>query len=998
MDSNTNERKNSNGVTFEEKIKSLHTGAAMIGQASTKDELYNAVIKILQETLGYDLSGLAIPDVEYLHFVRTLHETHGTDFSLPLSAPSVSARALREKKTQLVKDVREDPDYYAGPQDPNSGPQALSSLVVPVLVGDEVRAILNLESTEPNYFAKSDVDILEILGMHIASAFERIDQIHEIMEGETRVQAIMNQAADAIILMDIKDRIVFWNPAAETMFNYSMKEALNETFYDLLVPDSFKEKYRENRKMLLGMGLDNDLPSMECICKKKTGEKIVVEVSHSMVQYDGKPHVLRLVRDASERKKYEQRLELLYQHSASLSRARNVYDIHKVTREATNLVFGVNHGTVALVENNHLVFVSDRPKEAWWRTPLDGKGISVRAVNTGEPQFVKDVRLDPDYVTDSTEVYDNETRVELDIPIKIDDQVVGVFNIESSDVKKFTDEDLRMVDILVESIASTLGRLRADEERKKYEQRLETLHRSALILKQAQTKEQVFEAIIIIIKEVLGTQWIGIAEPIEEGMQIALTSSYSSDEKFMLPYDAKSIVLRAYREKRTVFVEDLSSDPDYVSVEPDIVYVSELVVPVFVGEEIRALINIESTKEEELGESERKLVEILALHTAGELERIARTKELKESEERVRILSQNAVDAIFLASKDRDIISWNPSTLIMFGLDEQTIKSKKIEDLIVPPERRDAFFFEYNEIFERKGTGGRAMESVARRDDGVEIQVGFTASVIELEGKPHALFIMRDVTEQKEQQEKIIELLDQMQVLNKELERSNTDLENYTYVVSHDLKAPLRSIRSFGSFIMEDNSDQLNVEGKEYMDRIINAATHMDDLIGDLLLLSRVGRKFTEVEKIDVNELIDSIGEDIYATIQERNAVIVRDELPLVVGQKTWVRQLFMNLITNGLKFNKSEHPTITINVDETNDFYTFSINDNGIGISPEYHSKIFDLFERLHTKTEYEGTGAGLTICKKIVENLGGRLWVESDVGEGSTFYFTYPRKEVGA
>ena len=248
--------------------------------------------------------------------------------------------------------------------------------------------------------------------------------------------------------------------------------------------------------------------------------------------------------------------------------------------------------------------------------------------------------------------------------------------------------------------------------------------------------------------------------------------------------------------------------------------------------------------------------------------------------------------------------------------------------------------------------------------------------------------------EQKETQEKIFELLNQLQELNKELERSNQDLESYTYVVSHDLKAPLRTIKSFGEFIMEDSIEQLSIDSKEYLNRIMNAAMHMDDLITDLLMLSRIGRIDQDVDRVDLNEVVVDIEKDIYGLLMEKGAVIIKDVLPEVEGQKTWLKQLFMNLITNGLKFNESLQPKVWIHVEDRENEYLFSVSDNGIGIDSVYFDKVFLLFERLHSKERYEGTGAGLSICKKIVEGFGGRIWVESELGVGSTFIFTIPRK----
>lgn len=239
------------------------------------------------------------------------------------------------------------------------------------------------------------------------------------------------------------------------------------------------------------------------------------------------------------------------------------------------------------------------------------------------------------------------------------------------------------------------------------------------------------------------------------------------------------------------------------------------------------------------------------------------------------------------------------------------------------------------------------------------------------------------------------ELLSQMKRLNTELEKSNNELENYTYVVSHDLKAPLRSIQSFSSFVLEDYGEKIDDMGKDYLQRISGAVTRMDALIGDLLTVSRVGRKFMEKEVVDLNEMLEGVKSDLSATIESKNVNLIIKSLPVVKTQKVWMNQLFTNLISNGLKFNESKNPTITITCEkEEEESYLFTVKDNGIGIPQQYQEKIFNLFERLHTVEEYPGTGAGLAICQKIVSNWGGKLWVESEKNNGSTFYFTFPIK----
>jgi light-regulated signal transduction histidine kinase (bacteriophytochrome) len=258
-----------------------------------------------------------------------------------------------------------------------------------------------------------------------------------------------------------------------------------------------------------------------------------------------------------------------------------------------------------------------------------------------------------------------------------------------------------------------------------------------------------------------------------------------------------------------------------------------------------------------------------------------------------------------------------------------------------------------------------------------------------------------DITEHKkteEETEELIEILDSHNKLlrqtNRMLEQSNTELENYTYVVSHDLKAPLRTIRSFSAFLVEDYGERIDNTGLDYLERIIKAADDMNKLIEDLLLLSRVGRKSTEDEIVDLNILLEEITFDLKSLIEKRDAEVVINRLPTIPVQRIWIKQLFLNLIDNGLKFNKSEIPRVGVECNVCPKDYLFSVSDNGIGIKEQYFERIFNLFERLNSKDEYEGTGAGLAICKKVAENLGGRIWVESTHGKGSTFFFTIPRK----
>ena len=226
---------------------------------------------------------------------------------------------------------------------------------------------------------------------------------------------------------------------------------------------------------------------------------------------------------------------------------------------------------------------------------------------------------------------------------------------------------------------------------------------------------------------------------------------------------------------------------------------------------------------------------------------------------------------------------------------------------------------------------------------------------------------------------------------NELLEKSNEALESYSYAISHDLKAPVRSMQSFSSFLLEDYGGKLDETGLDYLNRITNSARRMDTLIESLLTLSRVGRDSSEIEAVDLNGVLDEIITDL----DIKGKVEVLDKLPTVAIQRTWIKQLFLNLIGNGLKFNKSASPRIEIYSQERSEDHLFGVRDNGIGIERKYWKRIFELFQGLHGREQYEGVGAGLAISKKIVDQMGGRIWVESIPGEGkgSTFHFTIPK-----
>lgn len=230
----------------------------------------------------------------------------------------------------------------------------------------------------------------------------------------------------------------------------------------------------------------------------------------------------------------------------------------------------------------------------------------------------------------------------------------------------------------------------------------------------------------------------------------------------------------------------------------------------------------------------------------------------------------------------------------------------------------------------------------------------------------------------------------------KALEQSNKELQQFAYVASHDLKEPLRMITSFLQLLERRYSDQLDQDANDFIGFAVEGAKRLDNMINDLLEFSRVTRKEIEFNKVDLNNVLEQSSLNLKLAIENNYAEITYNTLPTICADENLMILLFQNIISNSIKYRQNETPKINISATKESYQYIFAIKDNGIGMSSEHLDRIFTIFQRLHTKDEYEGTGIGLAIAQKIVHQLGGNIWAESDLGMGSIFYFTIPENSI--
>jgi PAS domain S-box-containing protein len=276
-------------------------------------------------------------------------------------------------------------------------------------------------------------------------------------------------------------------------------------------------------------------------------------------------------------------------------------------------------------------------------------------------------------------------------------------------------------------------------------------------------------------------------------------------------------------------------------------------------------------------------------------------------------------------------------------------------------------------------------ETIHLRKDGSDYPVEVHLQLSNLGDQRVFVAVILDITRRRQIEAELARRVE-------ELHASNLELEHFAYVASHDLKEPLRTITSYLQLVKQHYGDFLDDDAREYIDFAVDGSKRMATAVEDLLQYSRVQRQKVPFKQVDMNEIVKRVLNALNLTVTENRAEITTDTLPVVSANEGQMTQLMQNLIGNALKFRRKETPKIHIGVEQLDQHWQFSVTDNGIGISEEYYQRIFIMFQRLHTREEYPGTGIGLAICKKIVEVHGGRIGVKSTLGSGTTFTFTIP------
>jgi PAS domain S-box-containing protein len=363
--------------------------------------------------------------------------------------------------------------------------------------------------------------------------------------------------------------------------------------------------------------------------------------------------------------------------------------------------------------------------------------------------------------------------------------------------------------------------------------------------------------------------------------------------------------------------------------------------------------------------------------------------ELRQAQDKIAGLAaivDSSADAIIGATLEGIIVSWNHGAEKLYGYPDKEAIGRSLT-LLAPPDHPDEIPALLEKI--RRGETIAAYYTLRMRKDGTLLDVSLTLSPIKdsTDKIIGASTVARDITDHKKYEEMI-------KRYSKKLERSNRELDNFASIAAHDLGAPLRAISGFAGLLQKRYKEKLGADADKYISNIVEGAGRMQQLIHDLLQYARAGTRDRPLIPVDVNTTVEKTLANLMFEIKESRAAITVDPLPTVFADSTQLIQLFQNLVGNAIKYS-SDTPRIHISAERKDREWLFRVSDNGIGIDPRQFDRIFQIFQRLHTSEEYTGTGIGLATCKKIVERLGGHIWVESKPDEGSTFFFSLPLTE---
>ncbi|MDW5562177.1 MAG: PAS domain S-box protein [Methanomassiliicoccus sp.] len=520
-------------------------------------------------------------------------------------------------------------------------------------------------------------------------------------------------------------------------------------------------------------------------------------------------------------------------------------------------------------------------------------------------------------------------------------------------------------------------------ERKRMEEQRAFLLKLSDALRPLRDPVEIQRTAARVLGEHLGVARVAYGEVKGEENHLAVERSYYApgvqeiaDQLRMVDFGTNP--LSALRDGTTIIVEDVALTDGLSSEERGSYHrhgVASLVgVPLIKEGRFVAVLLVQHSAPKRWTALDVTLVEETADRTWSAVERARAEEALRESEAKFRDIFNSTNDAIFVADPEGSFLEVNDAACQQLGYTRE-------EMLRLGPSRITTPEISVRvpvDISDTIGSGHKIFESAHMTKDGRRIPVELSTRTISFGGRKAILAVVRDITERKRYEEKI--------------KRSNAELQQFAYVTSHDLQEPLRMVTNYLQLLERREGGELDETSRRYIGFAVDGAKRMKAMIDDILTYSRVESKGSFLEPVSMDAVLSIVQKDLSIAISESGASVTHGPLPTVIADKGHMILLLENLVGNAIKYRSVAAPQVNVSARKTDEEWVFSVQDNGIGIDPKYQERIFQMFQRLHTRDEYEGTGMGLAIAKRIVERYGGRIWFESRADRGSTFFFSLP------
>ena len=866
-----------------------------------------------------------------------------------------------------------------------------------------------------------------------------------LLASEEKTRLIMSAALDAIICMDTQDTITFWNPQAEKIFGWKEAEVKGKLLSNLIIPPPFREMHRKGLEKYLVSGhgaILNVLLELSAI--NRNGEEFPIELTVLPIKQGSEEFFCAFIRDISERKKSENQVidserryrTLFEQNLAGVYQTTSTGHILNCNTAFAKML-GYNSPKELLHSNAVDLYFTPGDREDFMESlriekKLYNYEVMLKAKDGSALYMLENISLFQDHVTgeeicegiivDITErkkaeslLRESEERYRSLVDQASDAIIINTtkgalldVNQSACDMLGYSKEEfsaMNLTDLLLpDDISATLSEYQKMRLGETSLSERNIIHRNGSLVPVDISSKILSDGRIISIVRNMSERRImekNIRESVERFQRLSqathdaiwdwnlVTDEVWWNEGFfkLMGFDKDQPIPNLYEWTRKIHPEDRDkvinrlktvrkntiddwedefryemSDHNYGTVL-DRAYV----LRDNAGKPIRVIGAI-------MDITERKKTEQQIAYSEQRYRQIVET-----AQEGIWMIDENNITT-FVNKKMGEILEYAPEDIMgkaIYGFMDEESKKNSIKEI----ERRMQGVSETHDTVFITSSGKKVTTTIS------------VNPIFDDAGRyKGSLGMVTDITKRKSDEELIKQSEANLDLKNKELKRKNTELEQFAYVASHDLQEPLRTTSSFVKLLQQQYGGKLDEKADKYFNFIIESSDRMKVLINDLLDYSRIGTK-KELEAVDCTKVMRDVIADLNKAITDAGALILTDDLPVINGYATEIKQLFQNLTINAIKFRKRDSVlTLHVAAKIVGDFWIFSFADNGIGIDKAHNERIFIIFQRLHTRTEYQGSGIGLSHCKKIVELHHGKIWVESERGVGSTFYFSIP------